>query len=209
MFISRLLLVSAALPLVAACSGGVVGTDPVAARNALATEYNTLTAYGSAPVVNAGQLTGSGTATYDGVMRVQVDTITTTEVLGEAAVNVNFAADTVNASFGNFYGRANGQPVTAWAETTQVTATGGLNTASGSIIQTVLNGRIEDPDGDWIRFNNLGLNGNFRDTAPTFLDEPDALILQSGPGNIIFNGVGFATETGNNCETCVWVVAED
>jgi len=200
----RLLILSSALPLLAACVAGSAANDR---RNALAAEYNGLVGYRALPAVTDAQLINTGTASYDGVMVVRVDTfLAETEILGDATVEVNFVTDAVTGTFGGFVGRTTAYSVGEWTETIPVTAVGSL---SGANVQTLLNGRIDSPYGSFVQFNNLALNGRFHDDLPTSLEAPDGLSLQVSTGSIIFNNNPYTAEPTSTCDTCVLVVAED
>lgn len=202
--------ISLGLALLSAC--GTAGDPDTGSFNALADEYNALAAeYGGTGLVGAAALPLAGTATYDGAMRIRVDTPARTEVLGEARIGVNFANDTVAANFGNFYGLANGGPVGPWTETLPVQSTGVIDVsqAGGQFIQTNLTGTLRSETGNVLALGALQLDGSFRDTAPSRFSAPDALVLLTGPGSIRFDGVNYPTEGGSACQTCVSVVAED
>jgi hypothetical protein len=196
----------------------LAGCDSVAitdseARNQIAAEYNALVdSYGDPALrVPAASVPLSGTATYDGAINILVDTAATTNILGEAEMLVNFGADSVSAGFGNFYGVVNGGPVTAFTETDPVEATGAIDVSQpGNLfIQTVLDGTLTSDDtGTVVALGPMQLDGSFRDTAPSRFSAPDGIVMQSGLGSIRVGGVNFANETGNDCETCVWVVLE-
>lgn len=204
----------AVLPLgLAACDPVATDVTDVEAYNALATEYNALgNAYSTAFIVPAVSLAATGTATYDGVTRIVVDTPASTQVLGDARIGVNFTNDLVAAQFGSFVGRANGGAIVAWTEQTPVVANGVIDVLQpgGQFIQTTMTGELLSADGDRLSFNpGHQLDGTFRDTAPSALSAPDAMVLQSGPGSIRLNGLNYGNDLGNACETCVRVIAED
>jgi len=206
------LLVLVGLVGLAACDSVVTDQTDAEARTELAVEYNRQSAlFGSLAAVPDDSLIATGTATYDGVTRIVVDTPQTTEVLGEARIAVNFGTDRVAAQFGNFYGRANGGAVVGWTETTPVSATGVIDVTQpgGQFIQTLMSGALRSDTGNVMVLGPMPLDGTFRDTSPSVFSAPDAMVLQSGPGSIRLDGLNYGNETGTNCETCVWVIAED
>ena len=198
------------LALLTACGG--TGSTDSGSFNALAGEYNDLAnEYSRTGLVGAADLALAGSATYDGAMRIQVDTPQTTDILGEARIGVNFGTDTVAASFGNFVGRANGQPIEAWTETVPVQAGGGIDVSqtANQYIQTTLRGTLRSATGNVLTLGPVPLDGSFRDTVPNRLSFPDAMVLQTGPGSIRLDGVNYGVELGSGCETCAIVVAEN
>lgn len=208
---ARPLLGCVVLPFLAACSSTT--TPAVDARNEIAAEYNRQVGlYATDPVVTAANLPVTGGAQYDGAIRLLVDTVGTTEILGRAEVEVDFFNDEVDAGFSDFFGRANGGAVVAWTETSAMLSDGAIDVVqpSSQFIQTTLTGALRSDNGDVLRIFGIPLDGTFRDaTFPSAATYPDALILQSGAGNIQLNGLNYAVELGNDCETCVWVIAEN
>jgi len=206
----KIMSASLGLALLAACNA--TATTDAGAFNALAAEYNDLAAdYSATGRVGAADVALFGSATYDGAMRIQVDTVQPTDVLGEASINVNFGADTIAASFGNFFGQANGRPVEAWTETVPVRAGGVIDVSQPGqqFVQTTLSGTLRSASGNVLTLGPLPLDGSFRDTAPSRFSPPDAMVLQTGPGSIRLDGLNYGTELGNGCETCVIVLAAD
>jgi len=201
---------SLGLTLLTACGG--TGSTDTGSFNALAGEYNDLAAeHSTTGMVGAADLPLAGSATYDGAMRIRVETLARTEVVGEARIGVNFADDSVAASFGNFYGLANGGPVGAWTESVPVQASGEIDVSQpgGQFIQTTLSGILRSETGNVLTLGGVQLDGSFRDTAPNRFSAPDAMVLQTGPGSIRFDGRDYDTRPGSGCRTCAIVVAED
>lgn len=199
----KLMMTAAALAVLAlaGCDEFVIVDDPTDDYLALQDETRSLrTAIAGLPVTEAIDIPLSGSATYDGTALIALSTAAVgSELIGDAIITADFAADTIGGSMGGFYGTIAGGPVTAFDGEIVISKglidvipehdmTGKIDgTLSGGVNELVVNATLE---------------GNFLGD-PGFLNEaPEAVQLNSTPESIFtLNGGVVAGEMEVICLT--------